>query len=183
MAEEEGAFAFADVVETLCAKLERRHPHVFGDAAVESAGAQTEAWEVTKAAERAAAAKRGSATGVPASAFDDLPLALPALLRAQKLARRARRISDERAGARDVGIRSAAAAGREALDALDALARSDDAEPRDEDCGANIAATAMGALLQAAVDLSEACGVDAETALREATARREDVLRARERAR
>jgi uncharacterized protein YabN with tetrapyrrole methylase and pyrophosphatase domain len=183
MAEEEGAFAFADVVDGLCAKLERRHPHVFGDAVVESARAQTEAWEVTKAAERAAAANRGSATGVPASAFDDLPLALPALLRAQKLARRARRTSDERDGARNAGARSASAAGRAALAALDALARSSDVELRDEVRSANAAATAMGALLQAAVDLSEACGVDAETALREATARREDGLRARERAR
>jgi MazG family protein len=170
MAEEEGAFAFADVVDGLCAKLERRHPHVFGDAVIESARAQTEAWEVTKAAERAAAAKRRSATEPPASALDDLPLALPALLRAQKLARRARRTSAEPVGALDAGARFAAAAGREALDALEALARSSDAEPRDEVRRANIAATAMG-------------GVDAETALREATARREDGLRARERAR
>jgi uncharacterized protein YabN with tetrapyrrole methylase and pyrophosphatase domain len=71
------------VVAAICDKLERRHPHVFGDATIETAEAQTDAWEKQKAAERAA---RGAA-----SAMDGVPLALPALLRARKLISRARR--------------------------------------------------------------------------------------------
>jgi tetrapyrrole methylase family protein/MazG family protein/ATP diphosphatase len=85
MAEEAGAFAFEDVVEAICAKMIRRHPHVFGDAAVESAAAQTEAWESIKEGERAA---KGRGGGVLA----DVPLGLPALTRAVKLSSRAARV-------------------------------------------------------------------------------------------
>ena len=49
MAEEQGAFAFADVAEAICDKLVRRHPHVFADARIDSAEAQTRAWESHKA--------------------------------------------------------------------------------------------------------------------------------------
>jgi MazG family protein len=87
MAEEEGAFGFDDVVRTLIAKMKRRHPHVFGDADVPDAAAQTQAWETHKAAERAAkAAKTGAA-----SILDGVPLALPALTRAVKLQKRMQR--------------------------------------------------------------------------------------------
>jgi MazG family protein len=83
MAREAGKFAFEDVVAAICDKLVRRHPHVFGDAVIASAAAQTDAWEKQQAGERAA---RGEA-----SAMDGVPLALPALLRARKLISRARR--------------------------------------------------------------------------------------------
>ncbi|MBT8060850.1 MAG: MazG family protein, partial [Gammaproteobacteria bacterium] len=52
MAEEQGAFRFGDVVEAVCDKMVRRHPHVFDGAEVGSAEAQTEAWEHAKAKER-----------------------------------------------------------------------------------------------------------------------------------
>src|SRR5919197_2378753 len=52
MAEEQHAFAFDDVVAAIVDKMERRHPHVFGDAKIASAEAQTEGWERHKAAER-----------------------------------------------------------------------------------------------------------------------------------
>src|SRR5258705_1607848 len=81
MAREAGHFDFADVVDAICAKLVRRHPHVFDDAVIETAQAQTDAWEQQKAAERAA---RGQT-----NAMDGVPLALPALLRARKLISRA----------------------------------------------------------------------------------------------
>ena len=81
MAREAGHFDFADVVRAISDKLVRRHPHVFGDAVIESAEAQTDAWEQQKADERAA---RGET-----SAMDGVPLALPALLRARKLISRA----------------------------------------------------------------------------------------------
>ena len=86
MAEEAGAFAYADVVQAVSDKMVRRHPHVFGDADIASADAQTLAWEEQKAAERAAkpAAKSGT--------LDDVPLALPALTRAEKLQKRAARV-------------------------------------------------------------------------------------------
>lgn len=81
MAEERGAFAFADVARGIADKMIRRHPHVFGDAA----GADpAETWEAQKAAERAARAETGVLAGVP--------LALPALSRAAKLTRRAARV-------------------------------------------------------------------------------------------
>jgi nucleoside triphosphate diphosphatase len=81
MAAEARAFSFADVVEAICTKMVRRHPHVFGDAKIDSAAAQTEAWEDHKARERAA---RG-----PGGLLDDVPLALPALVRALKIQKRA----------------------------------------------------------------------------------------------
>jgi tetrapyrrole methylase family protein/MazG family protein/ATP diphosphatase len=80
MASERGAFAFDDVVAAICDKLERRHPHVFGDARIDSAAAQTVAWEEQKRIERERAG---------ASVLDDVPLALPALTRANKLGMRA----------------------------------------------------------------------------------------------
>jgi ATP diphosphatase len=80
MAEEQGEFAFADVAEAICDKMIRRHPHVFGDAeAIASSQAQTVAWEDHKKKERSE--KSG---GV----LDDVPRALPALLRALKLQKR-----------------------------------------------------------------------------------------------
>ena len=71
MAEEQGAFAFADVVAAIADKMVRRHPHVFGDASVEDAEAQTRAWEEHKKRERDAAghadasALAGIARGLP----------------------------------------------------------------------------------------------------------------------
>jgi MazG family protein len=83
MAEEQGAFDFAAVARAIADKMVRRHPHVFADAEVESAGAQRLAWEEAKAAERE---RKGGG-----SLMDDVPVALPALTRALKLQRRAAR--------------------------------------------------------------------------------------------
>ena len=81
MAEERGLFAFGDVVDAIVNKMVRRHPHVFADAARPAdAGAQTLSWEAVKAAERGA---KG-----PAGTLDNVPLALPALTRAEKLQKR-----------------------------------------------------------------------------------------------
>jgi len=76
MAEEAGAFALADVLDAIAAKMIRRHPHIFGDAAA------SPGWEALKAAERSA----------EASAIDGVALALPALKRADKIQRRAARV-------------------------------------------------------------------------------------------
>src|SRR5690348_789653 len=66
MAEEAGRFDFAAVARTIADKMVRRHPHVFGDAAVRSAAEQTESWEALKKAERATRAETGALAGVPA---------------------------------------------------------------------------------------------------------------------
>jgi nucleoside triphosphate diphosphatase len=86
MATEQGAFDFEDVAKVIGDKLERRHPHVFGDAQIGSAGEQTVAWEEHKRQERA---RKGG--GVLA----DIPLALPALTRADKLGKRAAQVGFE----------------------------------------------------------------------------------------
>src|SRR5690606_33909530 len=72
MAEEQAAFAFGDVVAAICDKMVRRHPHVFADAQVANANAQTASWEQIKRAERVAAgaqdddsALAGVSRGVP----------------------------------------------------------------------------------------------------------------------
>ncbi len=87
MASEKGWFDFADVVDAINTKMLRRHPHVFGDESVVDAKAQSEAWERHKERERA---ERGDKADV--SALVDIPVALPALVRAQKIQRRAARV-------------------------------------------------------------------------------------------
>lgn len=84
MAEEQGAFDFAGVAQALADKMIERHPHVFSDKVQRTAEEQTVAWETLKAEKRAAAG---------ASLMDDVAMALPALMRAEKLAKRAARIN------------------------------------------------------------------------------------------
>ena len=84
MAEEEGRFGFAEVARAISDKMVRRHPHVFGAAAARDAGMQRVAWEEQKRAERVARAETGVLAGIP--------VALPALTRAQKLTARAGRV-------------------------------------------------------------------------------------------
>jgi MazG family protein len=88
MAHESGAFGFSDVATAIADKMVDRHPHVFGDARVATAEAQTVSWEARKAAERAA--KRADAG--PAGTLDGVARALPALLRAEKIQKRAARV-------------------------------------------------------------------------------------------
>jgi nucleoside triphosphate diphosphatase len=83
MASESGQFDFEAVAGAICDKLTRRHPHVFGDGAPLSIVEQTSSWENIKAEER-------GSTGV--SALHGVPNALPALLRAYKLSKRAARV-------------------------------------------------------------------------------------------
>jgi len=87
MAEEQGAFDFADVVETLTAKLIRRHPHVFADADGKTAKAVEGLWERIKAEEKVKAGKPAQS-----GALSGVPLALPALTRALKLQDKAGRV-------------------------------------------------------------------------------------------
>lgn len=100
LAEEEGAFQFEQIVDGLTAKLIRRHPHVFPD---DTLRGESEArvnidikgqWESIKEGER-------QDKGLN-SVLDDVPLALPALTRAQKLQKRAARLNLDWQNAKDV---------------------------------------------------------------------------------
>ncbi|MEL6317367.1 MAG: nucleoside triphosphate pyrophosphohydrolase [Pseudomonadota bacterium] len=85
IAEEAGAFAFADVAQAVSDKMIRRHPHVFGDG-------ERIPWEEIKAAERAAKAAERGAPPRPASVLDAAPAAAPALTRSVKLQAAAARV-------------------------------------------------------------------------------------------
>jgi ATP diphosphatase len=151
IAEEQGAFAFADVVAAISDKMERRHPHIFGD---EAEGGHHR-WEEVKAAERAA---KGAD-----SMLDGVAVALPALLRAEKLQKRAAR----------VGFDWPDAAGpRAKID--EELAEVEAATTPDE------MADEIGDLLFATVNWARHHGVDPEAALRGATAKFERRFRAME---
>jgi tetrapyrrole methylase family protein/MazG family protein/ATP diphosphatase len=81
LAREQGAFEFDDIVNAISDKLERRHPHVFGDADIATAKEQNVAWEEHKRKERVA-------KNAQASVLDDVPIGMPALTRAAKLGKR-----------------------------------------------------------------------------------------------
>ncbi|MCW5733150.1 MAG: nucleoside triphosphate pyrophosphohydrolase [Enhydrobacter sp.] len=88
MARETGAFDFDDVAAAIADKMVDRHPHVFGDLRIADAEAQTVSWEARKAAERAKKAGGAEPTGT----LDGVARALPALLRAEKIQKRAARV-------------------------------------------------------------------------------------------
>jgi MazG family protein len=154
MAQEEGVFAFEDVARAINDKMVARHPHVFGDAEVRTAAGQTDAWERQKADERAAKAKLEARK---ASVLDDVPLALPALMRAEKLGRRAARVGFDWPDPAGVVAKL-----HEELDEIDvALSDRQPDAIREE----------IGDLLFAMAQLARKSGVDAEEALRLANAK------------
>jgi MazG family protein len=150
IAEERGLFDFAAVASGIADKLERRHPHVFGDAQIADAAAQAQAWDEHKRAERAV---RGQGTG----ALDGVTAGLPALTRAAKLGSRAARVGFDWPD-------PAAVLGkvREETDELQAeLARGDQARAQEE----------LGDLLFALTQVARHLDIDAEAALRAANAK------------
>jgi MazG family protein len=155
MAEEAGLFDFAGVAGAIAEKMVRRHPHVFGDVKIPSVAAQSAAWEEHKAKERAAGA---AATGTPESVLDGVALALPALLRAAKIQRRAARIGFDWPRPRPVIAKLIEEFGE--LEA-ELEAGADPASIEDE----------LGDLLFAAVNLARKLEIDPEAALRRATAK------------
>ena len=173
IAEEAGHFAFDDVAEAIADKMVRRHPHVFGEAQIASAAAQSEAWERHKADERRA---RAESAGTSESVLDGVALALPALLRAAKIQRRAARIGFDWPGSGWSGARPVIAKLAEEIAELEAeldSARNGAGDPdkvEDE----------MGDILFAAANLARKLDLDPEAALRRATARFERRFRALE---
>ena len=148
MAEERSEFTFVDVVESLSAKMIERHPHVFADAAGRTAAVQKDAWETMKAEKRA----QGGA-----GLLDDVPLALPALMRAEKLAKRAARVGFDWPTPDEV------------LKKLDEEL-GELAQARANNDAANIAEE-MGDILFVMANLARKLGVDPEEALRQANAK------------
>lgn len=147
MASEAGEFNFDSVVGAICDKLTRRHPHVFGDHAPLSAAEQEQVWENIKAVER---------SGTDPSALQGVPTALPALMRAYKLSKRAARVGFdfEHAG--------------QCADKVDEeLAEVRTAARHSESASAEIFEE-IGDLLFAAANLARKLDVDAEAALRAA---------------
>ena len=88
LAQEERAFAAADVVEGIAAKMVRRHPHVFGEATAADAAEVLVRWEEIKAIEKQDAGK----SEAEASVLAGIPPALPALVKAQRLGAKAARV-------------------------------------------------------------------------------------------
>ena len=153
MAEEAGHFVFDDVATAISAKLEARHPHIFGDAEA-SDEHQTDSWEKLKAAERT--------TAGATSALDGVALSLPALMRAEKLQKRAARQGfdwPDTEGPAD-----------KLLEEMAELAEADPAHQLEE----------AGDMLFAAVNLVRAYGIAPEDALRAANGKFERRSRAME---
>jgi ATP diphosphatase len=157
MAEEQAAFDFEAVAAAIVDKMQRRHPHVFGDEQQRQAGMDEAGWESIKAAERAGA----GATTV--SALDGVAQALPALKRAQKLTKRAARIGFDWPDSQGV---------RAKID--EEMAELRQAET---DGSAERIAEEFGDLLFSLVNLARHLDVDAEQALRNANRKFESRFR------
>ena len=145
MAAELGAFGLQDVISGICDKMIRRHPHVFGDKVIGNE-AVPEAWESIKAAERSGDEDTSAIAGVA--------LALPALLRAQKIQKRAARTGfdwPDKSGARD-----------KIIEELQEVESAASAEQITEE---------IGDLLFAVVNFARFHKVDAEHALKSANAK------------
>ncbi len=145
MAKEEGTFDFDQVAEAICDKMERRHPHVFGDAKMVDPANHVTVWEQQKADERAEKAATGALDGVSVS--------LPALTRAVKLQKRVARVGFD----------------WPALDQVFDKLSEEIGELKDE-LGENPdqdrIAGEMGDILFVCANLARKLGVDPETALR-----------------
>jgi ATP diphosphatase len=92
MAQEQGAFEFADVVEAITSKLIRRHPHVFGDTKDLTPEAVKALWDSIKAEEKAERNARHGGQAAPEGALAGIPVNLPALTRALKLQQKAGKV-------------------------------------------------------------------------------------------
>lgn len=165
IAREAGQFDFEAVSAGICDKLVRRHPHVFGEAQRMSSLEQGVAWEDIKARERAAAGM----PGVNASHLDDVPRALPALMRADKLSKRAARVGFDFDHAHQAADKVA-----EELAEVRVAAQEHTAVPSQETI------EEIGDLFFAAANLARKLHVNAEAALQAANAKFERRFRGME---
>lgn len=151
IASETGDFTFDDVTTALSDKMVARHPHVFGARFVETADQQTLNWESMKQAERAAKIKDDS------SILADIPHALPALMRAEKLTKRAARVGFDWPSLEEVFDKLI----EETLETREAVAEGD----------AEHVAEEIGDMLFVVANLARKAKVDPELALRNANAK------------
>jgi MazG family protein len=142
----EQRFNVDEIIEAVTAKLIRRHPHVFATSEARDSGAVLKQWE---------AIKREEKKNAKAHYLDDLPVALPALMRAQKAQRKAARVNFDWAELRDV----IAKVEEELSETKKAIAARNPDEIADE----------MGDLLFAMVNLARKSKLDAEMILQAAT--------------
>jgi len=161
MAEERGWFDFAAVATTIHDKLVRRHPHVFAGASP-TPQELVRAWEQQKAQERAASA--GPAPAGEGTVLAGVPRALPALVRAAKLGRRAARVGFDWPDAREVRAKVL-----EELHEMDGALAAGEAGEAGSDSG--VVADELGDLLFSIVNWSRHLKLDAEAALRAANAK------------
>ena len=153
MSREKGGFDFDDVAKGITSKMRNRHPHVFGSAGKRSPEEQNIAWETQKAEERKAKAKEA---GHLASALDDVALAFPSLMRAQKIQKRA-----AKQGFDWSDLEPVIAKVREELQELEVEIDASSPTHRIAD--------ELGDLLFATVNIARHLDIDAETALKKAT--------------
>jgi nucleoside triphosphate diphosphatase len=151
IASENSDFDFDDVTTALCDKMVARHPHVFGTGVVETADQQTLNWETMKQAERASKIKDDP------SVLADIPLALPALMRAEKLAKRAARVGFDWPSLEEVFDKLL----EETTETREAVAEGDLAHIGEE----------IGDMLFVVANLARKAKVDPELALRNANAK------------
>jgi MazG family protein len=154
IASESDRFDINGVLKDVTEKLIRRHPHVFGSSDARDSGAVLRQWESIKRAEKAGKPGR-NAVDAGGHYLDDLPLALPALMRAQKAQSKVARVNFDWTELRDV----IAKVEEEIQELKQALLEQDRKSIDDE----------IGDLLFAVVNLARKCKLDAESALQRAT--------------
>ncbi len=154
LAAERGLFDLGDVILAITTKLIRRHPHVFGPNAAADADAAKVRWDAIKAEERA---QKAQARDGAQSILDDVPMVLPGLARAEKLAKRAAQVGFDWPDQASV----LGKVEEELAEVSAAMEAGSKAELQEE----------LGDLLFAVANLARQCGVDAEAALRDANAK------------
>ena len=168
IAEESGAFTIDDVLAAICAKLIRRHPHVFGNAQFSDTAELALAWDAIKAEERRKRSEKTAAEHLDGGALDGVARALPALIRATKLQSRAARAGFEWPSL-DLALAKVDEELAELRVELDVSQRDDPTTSRVEH--------ELGDLLLAVSNLARFSGVDPEAALRKANYRFEHRFR------
>ena len=144
LARELDEFTMADILRRVCDKMVSRHPHVFGDASVSTAGEALSQWEMIKQ-------RQAEESGRRRSIIEGVPRALPSLLRAQRLQAKAARVRFDWPDAASAWAKVS----EEVAEAAQALAGGDRHRIQDE----------LGDLLFSVVNVARLSGIDAEEAL------------------
>jgi len=160
MAKEDDLFTFDDVAQAISDKLERRHPHIFGDGTASSASEVKEIWDDIKSAERLDKAQEKTNDSPESAVLSGVALNLPALTRAEKIQKRARRVGFDWEQTEPVFAKV-----QEELEEVRGAELTGDQTKIDEE---------IGDLLFSAVNLARHLSCDPESALRQATTKFSD---------